>query len=413
MSKFSSLSQNAKKAIIYAGCVLLLLVVYLIVRLILGAVEHSRSFTFTADPLGMAEFKVDFRYDELDQDDYETMDLGFLGLENILIDEIGNSSPYQGNSSISKNYGNIQIDFVYPTGAVYKIDGSVVSLRSYYTGDDKKYLLEVDGADNFTREFNSYPELLAYLQPYLVPDGYDLSPLSIVTDGYGSPESSIQLFSDNIGYTQYGFPSNCEIEYSVHNPSNENMPESLQSIALKEFCPPNQDTFFPGLLDNVGFIDKIDFFITTDEASGSYPIIIDPKDAYAFMSDNRIIDVSEINSYLFIIDSTSRIHVTAHNNYIRFSTDWSSNDKIPQGLFSFPHAIVELTSLPGQLHYGKTDRVVDAASTLEFYNGRKIRASIYSMILDPENNPYSAPFFVKGIFDEIILNDRTLIDLSE
>jgi hypothetical protein len=131
------------------------------------------------------------------------------------------------------------------------------------------------------------------------------------------------------------------------------------------------------------------------------------------MSDNRIIDVSEINSYLFIIDSTSRIHVTAHNNYIRFSTDWSLNDKIPQGLFSFPHATVELTSLSGQLHYGKTDRVVDAASTLEFYNGRKIRASIYSMMLDPENNPFSAPFFVKGIFDEIILNDRTLIDLSE
>jgi hypothetical protein len=413
MTKFSKLNNKNKKAIIYGSIIAILLIAFLIVRLVLLAEERSRTFTFTADPTATAGYQLTYRYDLLNQDDYDSLSIDFLSLENLTFDEAGNPSSQQENSRISKEYGNLQLDLIYPIGSIYKIVGSSITISDQYDGDVKKYSLTLVNTDSHTQIFNSYFELLAFLEPYLYQQDQKLSTLSLITDAHHSDSSSIRVLSNGFRLTQYGFPSGCEISYSDHNTPNNATDQTVQAFNLQELCPPNQAAYYPGLLDPIGFMDKIDFFINTDDDAGSFPIIIDPNDAYAIVTGNNIIQSDEINSYLFIIESASRIHLTAHNNFVRIGTTWSTSSGLPQGRLSFPHASLELSSLPGELFYGKVNRMIDATSNLQVSNGEKIRTSINTTIYDQNNIPFLSRLFVKGLFSEIILNDRRIIKAGE
>ena len=362
--------------------------------------------------MAAAHYDVIFRYGELTQKDYDSLAIDFSGLENLTFDETGNPSPRQENSSISKKYGNLQIEFIYPKGSIYKFDGSPVSISDQYIGENKVYSLTIGDDESHTQILNSYQELLVYLQPYLYSDGPEISTFSMVTDAYGSDEASIRLSSGGMGFTQYGFPFACEIEFSYQGVPADGTETDLLSFDLQETCPPNQAAFFPGLLDSIGFMDKIDYFITTEGNPNAFPIIIDPHDAFVIFPGN-IIGTDETNSYLFIIDSATRIHLTAHNNYIHLSTDWTTFNALPTGRFSFPHATLEMMRLPGELLYGKQDRIIDSSSVLKIVDGRKFRLTINSTTNDPNDNPIILPFYAKGLFEEIILNDKRLIKISE
>jgi hypothetical protein len=413
MSKYSTLSKKTRKAIIYSGIILTLLILLLIFRLVLLAEERSRSFAFTADPSSNAAYQLTYRYDLLDQDDYDSLLIEFSGLENLTFDEVGNSSPQQENSKISKEYGNLQLDLIYPIGSIYKIEGSSITISDQYAGDVKKYSLTLVNTTSQTQVFDSYGDLLTYLEPYVYQKDQKLSTLSIITDAHRPDSSSIRILSNSIGLTQYGFPSGCKIAFADHIIPNDAAIQPPRVFNLQELCPPNQAAYYPGLLDTIGFMDKIDFFINTDDGSGSFPIIVDPNDAYAIVTGNNLIPSNEINSYLFIIDSASRIHLTAHNNFMRVSTYWSISGKIPVGRFSFPHASLEITNLPGNLLYGKYARDIDAASYLQIINGEKIRSSINSTLSDQDDKAFFSRLFVKGLFEAVNLNDRTIIKVDE
>jgi uncharacterized protein YqfB (UPF0267 family) len=409
MTKINTLNNNAKKAIVYGSIITFLLLVALIAYLVIKAEERSRSFTFTSDPATTANYETIYRYGELDQNDYESLSIDFSGLENLTFDEIGNPSAPQENSTLSKDYGNIQIEIIYPKGTIYRIEGSSVSISDRYTTDHKQYVLTLVNSDSVTRVFDSYAELLAYLEPYRYLDGPEMTTFSMVTDGYGSEDSSIRLLSGGFGFTQYGFPINCEIKYTNLQATQDSTIENANAFNLQEVCPPNQAAFYPGLLDTIGFMDKIDFFIAIDNNPDAFPLIIDPEDAFAFFPGDITIDSGEINSYLFIIDSSTRLHLTAHNNFVNISSSWPAVNHLPDGRFSFPHATVEMKDLTGALHYAKYDRVIDPSSILQIVDGTKIRISIYGTVLDANKNPFFTPFYAKGLFEEIILNDKTII----
>jgi hypothetical protein len=413
MSKFSTLSKKTRKAIVYGVLITVLLLAILTVYMVSKLEEQSRTFIFNAQPSTTTNVEMTYRYGVLDQEDYDDLTIDYSGLENLTFDEIDNSSPLQENSKISKEYGNLQLDFIYPRGSIYKIDGSSVSINSQYLGVDKKYYLNLVNTDSFTQVFNTYSELLTYLQPYIYMEDQNFSTLSIITDADRSNDSSIRLLSNGFGFTQYGFPSECEFTYSHKLVPVDTTNQNTQSFNIQEICPPNQAAYFPGLLDTVGYMDKIDYFITTDDASGSFPIIIDPNDAYAIITGNTIIESDEVNSYLFIIDSSSRVHLTAHNNFVRLSTNWSTLGKIPKGRSSFPRATLEMKNLTGELQYGKNLQLIETDSVLEIINGVEIRTYFNYIGADIGKITISSSYYVRGLFEEIVLNGRRLITIKE
>jgi hypothetical protein len=202
--------------------------------------------------------------------------------------------------------------------------------------------------------------------------------------------------------------------YTNQNASQDSAGGNSNGFNLQETCPPNQAAFYPGLLDTIGFMDKIDFFLAIDNNPETFPIIIDPENAYAFFPYDYTIGRDEINSYLFIIDSSTRLHLTAHNNFVNISSSWSPVNQLPGGHFSFPHATVEMKDLPGILLYsGKYDRLIESASILQIVDGTKIRAFINTTTLDADKISHWTPFFIKGLFQEIILDNRTIIKADE
>jgi hypothetical protein len=410
MTKFTSLSKKNKKAIIYGVIIAVLLIAFLIVRLVMLAEERSRTFTFTADPSSTGGYQLSFQYGLLEQEDYDSLSIDLSGLENLTFDEIGNPSPQQENSRISKEYGNLQLDLIYPIGSIYKIEAASVSINADATGSDKRYTLTVN---DIPQVFNSYSELVAYLKPYQYQEDQKLSTLSIITDSGHSESSSIRLLSNGFGLTQYGFPSGCEILYAQPAVSGAGSAATAQDLKLQELCPPNQTAYYAGLLDSIGYMDKIDFFIKTDDVTRSFPIIIDPTDAYAIVTGSNLIQSDEINSYLFIIESASRIHLTAHNNFVRIGTNWSETGNRSEGRLSFPDASLVISNLPGALVYGKENITIDAISTLKVIDGEKVRTSLNAILTDLNGNPSLTRVYIKGLFAEIILNDRTIIKADE
>jgi hypothetical protein len=410
MTKFTSLSKKTKKAIIYGVIIAVLLIAFLIVRLVMLAEERSRTFTFTADPSSTGGYQLSFQYGLLEQEDYDSLSIDLSGLENLTFDEIGNPSPQQENSRISKEYGNLQLDLIYPIGSIYKIEAASVSINADATGSDKRYTLTVN---DIPQVFNSYSELVAYLKPYQYQEDQKLSTLSIITDSGHSESSSIRLLSNGFGLTQYGFPSGCEILYAQPAVSGAGSAATAQDLKLQELCPPNQTAYYAGLLDSIGYMDKIDFFIKTDDVTRSFPIIIDPTDAYAIVTGSNLIQSDEINSYLFIIESASRIHLTAHNNFVRIGTNWSETGNRSEGRLSFPDASLVISNLPGALVYGKENITIDAISTLKVIDGEKVRTSLNAILTDLNGNPSLTRVYIKGLFAEIILNDRTIIKADE
>ncbi|GEM_PF-6033689 len=409
MTKFSALSKRAKKAIVYAVIIGILLVALLVVYLVIKAEERSRSFNFTAESPA-ANYVTTFRYGELDQDDYETLSIDYSGLQNLTFDESGNPSPPQLNSNLSKEYGNIQIEVIYPQGAIYTIEGSSVSINDRYDADHRQYVLTLVNSDTVTRVFDTYQDLLTYLEPYRYSTGPEMATFSLVTDAYGAEASSLRLLSGGFGFTQYGFPIQCEITYANRLAPQDDGGGTVNSFKLQETCPPNQAAFYPGLLDTIGFMDKIDFFLAIDKNPEAFPIIIDPEFAYAFFPYDTTINRDEINSYLFIIDSSTRLHLTAHNNFVNISSSWSPSNHLPSGRLSFPHATVEIQDLPGTLLYsGKNERAIEPPSILQIVEGTRIRAYINTTTLGADKLPMWASFYLKGLFQEIILDDRTII----
>jgi hypothetical protein len=413
MSKFSKLDKKSKKIIIYASIAGVLLIAFLVVRLVILVQERSRTFIFSADPTSTSGYQLSYQYGLLDQEDYESLSIDISYLENLTFDEIGNPSPRQENSKISKEYGNLQLDLIYPIGSIYQFDGSSVSITDQYIGDTKKYTLTWVDTQSHSQTFNAYHELVAYLEPYLVQEDQKLSTLSIISDADQSNTSSLRIFSNGFGLTQYGFPSGCEMAFSHLNPPDDSSDPTTQAFNLQEECPPNQAAFYPGLLDSIGFMDKIDFFITTDGYSGAFPIIIDPNDAFAIVTGNHLIQSDEINSFLFIINSASRIHLTAHNNFVRIGTNWSASSSLPESRLSFPHADLELMNLPGELLFGKDVQAIDADSDLQIIDGERIRTSLNATLFDQNESAYLSRLYMKGLFSEIILNDRTIIKIND
>lgn len=410
MKKYSSFSKKTKKAIIYGVIIGVLLIAFLIVRLVMLAEERSRTFTFTADTSTTSGYQLSYQYGLLDQEDYDSLSIDLSGLENLTFDETGNPSPRQENSRISKEYGNLQLDLIYPIGSIYQIEGASVSIDADSTGSDKRYTLTLD---DIPQVFNSYSELVAYLSPYLYQEDQKLSTLSIITDSAHSDRSSIRLLSNGFGLTQYGFPSGCEIIYTQPAAPAPDTGQTTQDFMLQELCPPNQSAYYAGLLDSIGYMDKIDFFIKTGNAAEAFPIIIDPNDAYAIVTGNKLIQSDEINSYLFIIESASRIHLTAHNNFVRIGSSWPATGNLSEGRLSFPNASLVAINLPGPLAYGKESQLIDAVSTLKVIDGEKVRTSLNAILTDPNGNPYRIRVFIKGLFSEIIQNDRTIIKADE
>jgi hypothetical protein len=413
MTKFASLSKKTKKAIVYGVIIGILLIAFLIVRLVMLAEERSRTFIFTAEPSSSGGYQLNYQYGLLEQDDYDSLSIDISGLEYLSFDEVGNPSPQQENSRTSKDYGNLQLDLIYPIGSIYKIEGASVSITDQTIGDTKKYSLTWVDTESHTQTFNAYHELLAYLEPYLYQADQKLSTLSLITDSDHSDSSSIRLLSNGFGLTQYGFPSGCEIIYAQPAASTEGAGQIVPAFNLQELCPPNQAAYYPGLLDPIGYMDKIDFFIKTDDVTRSFPIIIDPNDTYAILTGNNLIQSDEINSYLFIIESASRIHLTAHNNFVRIGAKWSETSNPSEGRLSFPGASLVITNLPGALIYGKENQLIDASSTLKIIAGENVRTSLNAILAGQNGLPSLTRVYIKGLFAEIILNDRTIIKADE
>ena len=163
--------------------------------------------------------------------------------------------------------------------------------------------------------------------------------------------------------------------------------QTAQDFMLQELCPPNQAAYYAGLLDSIGYMDKIDFFIKTDDVTESFPIIIDPNDAYAIVTGNNLIQSDEINSYLFIIESASRIHLTAHNNFIRIGTNWPAAGSLSEGRLSFPDASLVIFNLPGALAYGKENQ----ADRCSFHSrGHRWRESAHIPECDPDRSEWQS-----------------------
>jgi hypothetical protein len=412
MSKFSALSHKQKKTVVYGGLLIILLLAAGIFYLVYKLQEHARTFTFTADP-APGDFQAIYRYGRLGQEDYENITVDFSGMTNLAFNEIGNPSPRQENSPTSKKYGNLQLDLIYPRGSIYKMEGVDISLHTQPGAAGSEYILTLAGSETSTQVFTSLGDLQDYLSPYIYLGDQNFSTLSIITDAYRSDDATINMISDHIGLTQYGFPSDCEFIYTHQAAVGENGAGIENALIIQELCPPNQSAYFPGLLDSIGYMDKIDFFIKTDESAGSFPIIIDPNDSYAIITGSNIIESGENNAYLYIIDSAARIHLTAHNNYLTVTSLWADSGKPPEGRFAFPFADLQIANLAGQLGYGDEGQTVDDASELQITGGEKLRTSINMTLFDTDDQPVFSTFYARGLFEEIRLNGRRLIKITE